>query len=51
MPKATGIITTAESSTSTRVFSTFGPISSPTGRWLAIEVPRSPLNSPPSQWK
>ena len=49
MPNATGIITSAESSTSTSVLRTVGPICSETGCWLAREVPMSPVNRPPSQ--
>ena len=51
MPNATGIITNAEMSTSTRVFTTLSPIWPATGCWLAIEVPKSPVSKLPSQWK
>ena len=48
---ASGIITAAESSTSTAELSTLPEISSETGCWLASDVPRSPVNRPPSQSK
>ncbi len=51
MPNATGIITTAERNTSTAVLTTLVLISSLTGWRLAMEVPRSPVSSPPSQSK
>ena len=51
MPNATGIITMAEISTSTAELTIRSPTSSPTGSPLAIELPRLPVNSPPSQSK
>ena len=51
MPKASGIITSAESSTSTSVLATVLEIWSHTGSWLASEVPKSPVSRPPSQSK
>ncbi len=51
MPNATGIITIAESSTSTAELMIRSPTSSLTGSPLAIEVPRLPVNRPPSQSK
>ena len=51
MPNAIGIITMAEISTSTAELTIRSPTSSPTGSPLAIELPRLPVNSPPSQSK
>ncbi len=49
MPKASGIITSAASRTSTSVLSTLSETCCQTGSWLAREVPKSPVTSPPSQ--
>ena len=49
MPKASGIITSAASSTSTSVLTTLPEICPQTGCWLASEVPKSPVSRPPSQ--
>ena len=51
MPNATGIITMAETSTSTAELTIRSPTSSPTGSPLAMELPRLPVNSPPSHSK
>ena len=51
MPKASGIITRAESSTSASVLTTLSETCPHTGCWLASEVPGSPVSSPPSQSK
>ena len=51
MANDSGIITTAARSTSIAELATLLEISSPTGRPLASDVPRSPVNRPPSQSK
>ena len=51
MPKASGIITSAESSTRTSVLTTLSVTCPHTGSWLASEVPGSPVSRPPSQSK
>jgi hypothetical protein len=51
MPKATGIMTIADTITSTAELTIRSPTSSPTGRPLAMELPRWPVRRPPSQPK